>query len=919
MKIPPGFLDTNGKTAKGDFVLTKGEDQTELLEFGATSEDNKISCYVLTSPGDILALRFALNANIADHADFVIDGVLRNCHSNILSKSFKGAFEKAIYQRRKSNGKQAGVKYSKMKVKERGTVNAIALTNSNTPSSVGSLELRLYRTDPRSSKEATASDDEAQIAERTDRAPTFDRCAEWYDGNSNVDFEGTPPPFQIEFIDHKDANKAVKDRVLKDLPTTCKLWATFIFHLRSTADLRCLGFDCPIYYLTPAPPPPPDPNLLAESNPFTAGVVRQDTVSTEFGSSLAEEFTEGTPTNQLEGTEVQKIKAPPKTVPVTAPPTTLTGLLSRMSNASKDKYLFTRANSGDGFIRGGVAPTTDLSSLAGAPGPIARYHSNQDFGFFKSGEGVQRVPVVQPSEPATAANAFKNSKDAVQPKEEPVDDYSTRRESLERHHIIVLSGVGGPGTSPAHQAFLQRPATQESDTRPATPMPDDPFRAGGDNFSHGIFSSQQSTPNVVSPRRRVLSQPPELLASIEGGKFSHSGSPGAVLGSTCKPLTPPVAWLERHPVPRGSTGLDDVWGRSRIKPSGSTTDEPALPVNSQDHKSSLDFQIPETIQELPSHPDLQNGSFIFAKPAIPGLHTQQEPFETQIDCSRAPSEPPSETETEIADPEDIIRAVRASQKSIQSTNNTQVSPSPEGSSMSPRFPESGRFPQDSSWPNPSLKSESLEDIGNHTHSSPILGAMPSSSPKSTLGSSQLLMSQGGVGSPSGIPTQQVWRNFHSPTPSSPSPSSSTTIKQKSTPQNPAQEITQVQPSPSPGNPLPNEKPATPTAARPKTVEKRKVELITGKLEGSPSPSKTTISPASRKFENVEAERLAAEARVATAQKKKEELQKKLETAEALVEQRKKIHDLNEQAAEVERENAAIEAKIASLYGVGEET
>lgn len=214
MKIPPGFLDVNGKVAKGEIILAKSEDpKTSLQEFGITVKDNMISSYVLTSPGDILVLSFAVNANIADHADFVVDGVLRNCHSDTLSELFQGAFKKVIYQVPKSNGRRAAVKYSKMKVKERGTVKGkrtssctieetnhldTVASNNNTPSAVGTLELRLYRTDHASSEEAMPSDSEAPITERARRTPAFDNCTEWYDCNSNVNFEGTPPPFQIE-------------------------------------------------------------------------------------------------------------------------------------------------------------------------------------------------------------------------------------------------------------------------------------------------------------------------------------------------------------------------------------------------------------------------------------------------------------------------------------------------------------------------------------------------------------------------------------------------------------------------------------------------------------------------------------------------------------------------------------------------
>jgi hypothetical protein len=65
MKLPPGLHDNRGRAGKGLVVLTAGEDKIPL-EFGTWTEDNKTNCYVLTSPGDIFGVRFALNPGVYD-------------------------------------------------------------------------------------------------------------------------------------------------------------------------------------------------------------------------------------------------------------------------------------------------------------------------------------------------------------------------------------------------------------------------------------------------------------------------------------------------------------------------------------------------------------------------------------------------------------------------------------------------------------------------------------------------------------------------------------------------------------------------------------------------------------------------------------------------------------------------------------
>ncbi|KAH9210320.1 hypothetical protein DL95DRAFT_474811 [Leptodontidium sp. 2 PMI_412] len=874
MKIPPGFLDVNGKVAKGEIILAKSEDpKTSLQEFGITVKDNMISSYVLTSPGDILVLSFAVNANIADHADFVVDGVLRNCHSDTLSELFQGAFKKVIYQVPKSNGRRAAVKYSKMKVKERGTVKA-----------VGTLELRLYRTDHASSEEAMPSDSEAPITERARRTPAFDNCAEWYDCNSNVNFEGTPPPFQIEFFDHTSASRLIKDKVLKDLPANCKLWATFVFHLRSAADLRHMGFDCPTYYSTPSPPPP-TPSSLTESNPSKTRNVEQDLEDTSIGNTLVQEFTERTPKKIHKDTEVQKIKAAPRPTCVMAPSTTLTGLLSGMPNANRDEPLGAGENSDVGSSWGSTNPSKDRPSHVGNPDAAPRYYLSQGIGFSNNSAGLQGVPVVQPPESATATMAFKNSKEVVEPKEEPIGEYDTPRKSLERHPIF-LSGVGGPGTSPAHQAFLQRAATQESETCPATAMHDDLFCVGGDNIANVRLSSQQTTPDVFFPSRRGLSQPPEALVSMEGEKFGYSGSQGEALGSTWKPLTPPVASSKRQilSVQRGSVRLDDFWRPATIKPSGLAAEEPALPANSQDRMSTLSSTYLERLQETPSYSVLENSTFSFANPAVPGLKTLQEVSDNQFAFSRAPSQAPSDSDTEVADPEDIDRAVRASQRSTQTTNASQI-PLPQVLDVD----LSGGS---------SFKSELAEDDQrNHTYPNPVLGCRRYSTERSNIGSplSKSFTARTESGPRIGSPAKEIIEHWE-PQPRAPhhAPSNSPKPQQVSSKGFPStQSIKEI-----------DTKLGTPV--------KRKSDGITGNTTPE-SPRKTTTAPADRneKFEN---DKAVAEARIATAERKREELQKRLEAARELSREMDKIRELNQKAADVERENAEMEAEISLIYG-----
>jgi len=124
MKAPKGLLTFDGKIGKGEVVLTAG-DGTVLKEYGGQVEGTTTSCYVLTSPEDLIKLKVVMNPGVAHFADLVIDGVLRNTVYNSAFDAakptpFRKTIEKAFYQERVNNRVRAAT-YCTMKVKARNT------------------------------------------------------------------------------------------------------------------------------------------------------------------------------------------------------------------------------------------------------------------------------------------------------------------------------------------------------------------------------------------------------------------------------------------------------------------------------------------------------------------------------------------------------------------------------------------------------------------------------------------------------------------------------------------------------------------------------------------------------------------------------------------------------------------------------
>ncbi|CZT47514.1 uncharacterized protein RSE6_08084 [Rhynchosporium secalis] len=745
MKIPPGFLDAKGKVAKGDFSLTRGDDHIEVKEFGAVSEGRKISCYVLTSPGDILTLSFALRADIANHADFVVDGILRNCRPAPASRSFNGTFEKAVYQGWKSEMKRAAVKYSRMRVKERGNAENMFSTNSDTPSTVGSLEVRLYRTHARSSAGlVTNSDANAPAPAHNDRAPAFDKFGEWYEANSNVNFVGPPPPFCIELFDHNQVGRIKKERILKDLPENHELWATFIFHLRSAEYLRQLGFGTSLGAIAT------DPSMKTSVARKEESELRSDATSIE--KALVEDNTGDCQKKAPKHAELLKNKAVPRPAPILAPPTTVTGLLNALSSARD-----------------------------GSP------------------------------EPLPATTVFKNSKGAILLKQEAMDELQKFQEPAESK-TAILRGVGGLGTSPAHQAFLQKASTLQGEILSPTPTQDEPSRNGGNGAPQTRPASQRTIDAIFSPTKLLFSQPRESAEEML-----------------------------------------------------------ALSKKSEDRLSKADSQ----------HLKIYNNNLNFVKPAYTSLNNPRHDSPRQIALSIGLSEV-SDSPTEVADPQDIARAVKSSQTSSQrTTQDTNTSHAFQLDQVGLGISHG-----------PLLKIKSIEyEQGNHTYLSPLLGTSQYPTPNSNIGSPlhKFHTARGLSFSNPREPLREQWQR-----PALGSVSSSSPKPRQETPQNLQSQVPRQ------------------SDLRSTTPLKRKSDYLTGNSTPDVvSPRNLSRSPSVMNAE-FEHDKAAAEARFATAERKREELQQRLGNALDLKREMGKIREINQRAADVERQNAEMEAEIELL-------
>jgi hypothetical protein len=124
MKLPSGLLDKKGASAKGSVVLTSHTTDTNLEEFGVTvnADDCTASCYVLAKSEDIIEVHFALNPNVADFVDIIVDGIRRRTFENGSQNiTFRAKCDRVLYMRRCKNNKRGGLRYSRMQVRVRET------------------------------------------------------------------------------------------------------------------------------------------------------------------------------------------------------------------------------------------------------------------------------------------------------------------------------------------------------------------------------------------------------------------------------------------------------------------------------------------------------------------------------------------------------------------------------------------------------------------------------------------------------------------------------------------------------------------------------------------------------------------------------------------------------------------------------
>lgn len=121
MRLPEGILNVKGRKAIG-LIQLQGSDGNDLREYGSTNEGVQTTCLVLTSPGDVITVSFLLDRGVADFADLIVDGILRDSTSvSAANKIFKGTFKKACHQERLKNGKRGGLKACKMEIQSRDT------------------------------------------------------------------------------------------------------------------------------------------------------------------------------------------------------------------------------------------------------------------------------------------------------------------------------------------------------------------------------------------------------------------------------------------------------------------------------------------------------------------------------------------------------------------------------------------------------------------------------------------------------------------------------------------------------------------------------------------------------------------------------------------------------------------------------
>ncbi|KAI9046534.1 hypothetical protein LZ554_009281 [Drepanopeziza brunnea f. sp. 'monogermtubi'] len=517
--------------------------------------------------------------------------------------------------------------------------------------------------------------------------------------------------------------------------------------------------------------------------------------------------------------------------------------------------------------------------------------------------------------------------------EEPLSSFG-KPGSLQRKTLVGIPGVKG---APAHQAFLERaPTEEEEESRPQLTVPGSPQFGTQDyvNRMSELFSQQAASDMPLLEDVRQTSLPPEHVPSMEGGRYRPSGSHNEFSSYVCKPLTPPNISLKEmlsrsH---RGSVDPREIWRRSKpisrdlasnsisspkvskspakfqsgIIVNGSRGAQKSQASSPTASTQSQDFGVNDPRAPLPStQPQATNARHQSPNPSPP------EPL------SKSLLEEPSDTETEVADPEDIKRAIRSSRRTNIATAcvTSQQSSNPDPS-QDAIFKSEPAEPERAIHSYPSLILEKPLPFGPNPPRPLPRSPVPRMVPTSRVVS----------GSPTGVPAQEVLQ-LSKCQPSHASSSHrgrhdevrpvSRAAPQSSPLAAPQHSTGPVSPpvgqavgaATAPGRRSPHVQAVKQTITKTTTPEKRKAEVMTGNnaLDSSLS-NKRPMTLAQARSGGLEADRQAAEARMSAAEKENRRLRKELGEALALEARLNEIREMNKRAAAVEKENAEMRAR-----------
>ncbi|KAH8598118.1 hypothetical protein B0O99DRAFT_738961 [Bisporella sp. PMI_857] len=250
MKIPPGLRNHRGKEGSGNIELV-GIDGQPLNEYGVSIDGNTIFCYALTAPGDVLTVQYEIGAGVVDFIDVVIEGILRESAYPATTeiRKCKGSIKKFCESGkliRKSNPKRSAYRYSQLEVRQRSSKTDV-VAGAQDYGDIGNIEIQLFHKDIGSSSNDVTISEGLDVAQRVQ---SFEDVASFeLDQHTNKD--GCSSSLEIGFINPTTGAKGPKERVTKQWSSEYKRVGSMKFLLCSTSDLRSLGFgNVPMYKIS---------------------------------------------------------------------------------------------------------------------------------------------------------------------------------------------------------------------------------------------------------------------------------------------------------------------------------------------------------------------------------------------------------------------------------------------------------------------------------------------------------------------------------------------------------------------------------------------------------------------------------------------------------------------------------------------